>query len=358
MTAGRIRLPRKTFDLRGATWQIEALVLVLGLAGGLLAGLLLMPLAGVSPLEALTTLIDGSVGSTRAIGDSLTFATPRLLVALGAAVAIRSGVFNLGGEGQLQLGAAGAAVVALLPLTVLGPLHLVLAVIAGAVCGALWAAIAAVLKVWRGIDEVISTLMLSFVAVYLIQYLVQGPLQPEDAVANTSDRIHSSAELPNILPGARLHAGFLMALVAVVGTLYLLNRTRLGLRLRATGLNPAAARVQGIGVKGMVIISMLISGALGGLAGVAEILGVQFRLLDDFSAQIGFEGLAIAFLGGLNPVGILFVSVYFGMVRAGALDLELALGVPSSVAFIIEALPIVFLAAARGWLVATGRVRQ
>jgi simple sugar transport system permease protein len=243
-----------------------------------------------------------------------------------------------------------------LPFSLFAPLQVLLALAAGAACGAVWAGIAAVLKVWRGVDEIIVTLMLSFIAIFFVQYLVQGPLQPPDAVANTSRRIDENAQLPVLIPGTRLHIGFAIAIAAAALTWYMLYRTSLGLRMRATGLNPRAARAQGLPVRRLLIVSMLISGALGGLAGVGEVLGVQFRLLEGFSENIGFEGLAIAFLGGLEPVAITIVALYFGMVRNGAIQLELDQGVPAAVSLMMEALPIIFLAAARGWLVLRGRL--
>ncbi|CAN5248321.1 ABC transporter permease [soil metagenome] len=325
-------------------------------ATSLLAGALAVSLIGVSPVRALTVLVEGSVGSKAALADALVFATPRLFVALGAIVAIRCGVFNLGGEGQLQVGAIGAILAGTAFGSLVTPIHLGLALAASMVFGGVWAVIAIALKLWRGANEIIVTLMMNFVAIYLVQYLVQGPLQPADSIYNTSERVADSAELPVLVSGTRLHLGVPLAFAAAVAVWFLLYRTPLGVRLRATGLNPRAARLQGLSVGRLVLASMAISGSIAGLAGASEVLGVQFRLIQGFSSNFGFEGLAIAFLARLEPFSAVLVAVYFGMVQKGTTQLESVLGVPSALAFIMEALPIIFLAGAQGWLLLRGRV--
>lgn len=324
-------------------------------AASLLAGLLAISAAGIDPFRALRLMVDGSVGSTAAISNSLVFATPRLLVAVGAIVALRCGVFNLGGEGQLQFGAIGAVLVGAGVAGLWAPLHLLFALLAAMALGGAWAGIAILLKLWRGADEIIVTLMMNFVAIYFVQYLIQGPLQPPDSVYNTSDRVASSAELPLLLDGTRLHGGLLLALVAAAVVWLLLYRTALGTQLRATGLAPRAARMQGFSVGRLMFVSMVVSGAIAGLAGATEVLGVQFRLIQGFSSNFGFEGLAIAFLGALEPIPVVLVALYFGMVHSGTSQLESALGIPASLAFIMEALPILFLAGAQGWLLIRAR---
>ena len=320
----------------------------LGFALSFLVGGVLITFIGENPAEALRVAFEGGVTSKRGLSNSLVFATPRLLVGLGACVAIRSGVFNLGGEGQLQMGAVGAALVAVLMGPMIGLLHLLLALIAAAVFGGIWAGVAALLQVWRGASVLITTLLMNFVAIFFVQYLVQGPFQGETAAYNSSERIHETAELPVIIPGTRLHIGFVLAVAAVVLTLLLLYRTTLGTEFRAAGFNPRAALFSGLSPRRLVLSSMFISGALGGLAGAGEVLGVQYRLLQGFSANIGFEGLAVAFLAGLSPVPTLLVALLFGALQSGVLQLQHELGIPASIALIMEGLPIVCLAATRG----------
>jgi general nucleoside transport system permease protein len=345
------RLPAATGILGRARVAVRSPVVVsvgIGFALSFLVGGVLIALVGENPAEALRVGFEGAVTTKRGLGNSLVFATPRLLVGLGACVAIRSGVFNLGGEGQLQMGAVGAALVAVLMGPMIAPLHLLLALVAAAMFGGIWAGVAALLQIQRGASVLITTLLMNFVAIFFVQYLVQGPFQGETAAYNSSERIRESAELPVILPGTRLHLGFALAVAAVVFTVVLLHRTTLGTEFRAAGFNPRAALFSGLSPRRLVISSMFISGALGGLAGAGEILGVQYRLLQGFSANIGFEGLAVAFLAGLSPVATLVVAILFGALQSGVLQLQHELGIPVSIALIMEGLPIVCLAAARG----------
>ena len=283
-------------------------------------GSVIIAMIGVDPIEGLRVALEGSVATKRGLTNTLVFATPRLLVALGACIAIRSGVFNLGGEGQLQMGAVGAAVVAIFIGPIFAPLHILLALAAAGVMGGVWGGIAAVLQVWRGANVLITTLLMNFVAIFFVQYLVQGPLQEEGSIFSQTARIMDTAQLPAVIPGTRLHLGFVLALVGVIATAVLLFRTPIGTEFRAAGFNPGAARYSGLSPDRLIVSSMFVSGSFGGFAGATEILGVQFRLLQGFSMNVGFEGLAIAFLGALNPALILVVAVLFGALQAGVLD--------------------------------------
>lgn len=318
-----------------------------GFALSFAVGSLIILAIGVGPVDALRVALRGSITSLDGVGNSLVFATPRLLVALGAAVAIRSGVFNLGGEGQLLMGAIGATLVAAYLGPMPAPVHILLVMLVAAVFGGSWAMIAAGLQVWRGANVLITSLLLSFVAAFFVQYLVQGPLQQPGSVFSQSSRIHDTAELPIILPGTRLHLGFLIGVLAVVAVYLLLHRTPLGVELRAAGFNPRAASYAGMSPSKLVLASMFISGAIGGLGGALEVMGVQFRLLQGFAGGVGFEGIAIAFLGALQPFPILLVSIMFGMLQAGVIQLQ-RLDIPGSMALIMEGLPILVLAIGGG----------
>lgn len=349
----------------GATARLRLLVtaistsglpaVVIAFAASIAAVLLLLQALGFPAGAALPALLSGAFGSPAALADTLVFMTPRLLVALGAMVALRCGFFNLGGEGQLQLGAIGAVLPAVLLPPSLGPLLLPLSVLSAALFGALFGLIPAVLKLWRGADEIISTLMLNFVGIYLCKYLVQGPLQPAGSDFNMSARIADGAALPVLAQGTRLHGGVVLALVMTVAVWALLYRTVFGLRLRAAGLSPRAARLQGCSIGRLVLSAMAISGALGGLAGAVEVLGVQYRLIDGFSAHLGFDGLAIALLGGLEPVGVLLVALYFGAINSGIMGLQAHLSVPAALAMVFTSLPILLVAGVHGWRLLKGR---
>ena len=231
----------------------------IGFALSFAVGSLIILAIGVGPVDALRVALKGSITSLDGVGNSLVFATPRLLVALGAAVAIRSGVFNLGGEGQLLMGAIGATLVAAYLGPMPAPVHILVVMAVAAVFGGSWAMIAAVLQVWRGANVLITSLLLSFVATFVVQYLVQGPLQQPESVFSQSSRIHDTAELPIILPGTRLHLGFLIGVLTVVAVYLLLHRTPLGIELRAAGFNPRAALYAGMSPSRLVLASMFIS---------------------------------------------------------------------------------------------------
>ena len=329
--------------------------IVLGaITASICAGALTVTIIGVSPVQALVVFIEGSVGSLRGLTDTLVFATPRLFVALGAIVAVRCGVYNLGGEGQLQLGAIGAVLAGTMVGQIAAPLHIAFAILAAMAFGAVWAMLAILLKLWRGADEIIVTLMMNFIGIFLVAYLVEGPLQPPDSTFNMSERIEQTSRLPILISGTRLHLGFVIALVTTAAVWCLLYRTSLGVQLRATGLNLKAARLQGLPTGRLIFMSMAISGAIGGLAGAGEVLGVQFRLIEGFSSGFGFEGLAIAFLGGLQPIPVLLVAIYFGILQNGTMALQSTLSVPISLVYIMVALPILFLAGAQGWRLVRG----
>jgi ABC-type uncharacterized transport system permease subunit len=197
--------------------------------------------------------------------------------------------------------------------------------------------------------------MMNFIAIYLVKYLVQGPLQPPDSDFNMSAKITDGAALPILLSGTRLHAGVILAVVIAAGLWFLLYHTTFGLRLRAAGLSPRAARLQGMPLSRLIVSSMLISGGIAGIGGAVEVLGVQYRLIDGFSSNFGFDGLAIALLGSLEPFGSVIVAIYFGAINSGTLALQSALSVPASLAQIMASLPIIFLACIHGYRFLKGR---
>jgi simple sugar transport system permease protein len=311
-------------------------------------GLVLIAATGGDPALAARIAVDSTVGTTRGIIDTLVFTAPRLFVALGAIVALRAGIFNLGGEGQLQLGAVGSILGGYYLTQVLpGALALPAAILLSIACAAAWAAIAAGLNVWRGADIMIVTLLMNFVALYFVQLLVQGPMQAANTAFNQSERVLAAAQLP-VLAGGRLHGGVVLAVVAVVLVAILFSRATLGLRLKSVGLNAIASKWQGLSIPRLTMIAMAISGGIAGMAGATEVLGVQFRLIQGFSPGYGFEGLAIAFLAALRPGRALVISLAFGGIFSTATQLQQTMGVTASLAYVVEGIPIVLLACATG----------
>lgn len=296
-------------------------------------------LAGANTAMALSALWDGSVGTPYALfSATLVRATPLILTGGAVTIAFRAGALNIGAEGQLLAGAAAATGAALLLGPILGRASLLAAILAGMVVGATWAGIAAVLRTRFHVLEVISTILLNFVALYAVGWLVRGPLQESTRIYPQSDAVPSLARLPAIVPQGRLHWGFLVALLCAVLLWLLLTRSEAGFRIRATGLNPEAARVAGrIDTHRVVTVAMLISGALAGLAGGVEVLGVTFALYENLSPGYGYTAIAVALLARLGPLLVVPSAFFFGALEAGAAAMQRDAEVPAVIATVIEA---------------------
>jgi simple sugar transport system permease protein len=308
-------------------------------------------LAGLDATRALVALWDGSFGSGYALTSStLVRATPLILTGLAVAIAFRAGVWNIGAEGQLLAGAATAAAVGLFAAPLLGAFTVVAALAVGAVAGGLWAWIAAYLRNRFGVLEVISTIMLNFVALYAVGYLVRGPLQEPTHVYPQSEPLPAAAQLPKLIEGSRLHWGFVIALLAAPMAWWVMRYTAAGFRVRAVGQNPSAARVAGmVDVERTTMLVFLASGALAGLAGAIELTGVTFALYENVSPGYGYTAIAVALLAGLDPLGVLATGLLFGALEAGALAMQREAAVPSVVVNVVEALLVLLILAAAKW---------
>ena len=305
-------------------------------------------LAHGNPADALNALASGAFGSRYDIGNTLTRTTPLLLTGLGVAIAFRARLWNIGGEGQILMGALAACALGAyrlhdLPAVVLLPLMLA----GGAVAGALWAGLAGWLRVARGVPEVISTIMLNFVAFAVLSYALHGPLQQRagDSLPGYAEPLPPAATLPLLVPGTPLHAGFLLALAALGVVALLLGWTVTGFALRAVGANAAAARVAGIPVERMQMIAMLWSGGLCGLAGAVELSGVLGTLFGEYQSGYGFTAIAVALLGRLNPGGIALSALFFGALSAGSEIMESRAHVSHDLVYVIQAVTLLVLLA-------------
>ncbi|MBC7142951.1 MAG: ABC transporter permease [Rhodobacteraceae bacterium] len=295
-------------------------------------------------------LLEGSLGSLRALSETLTAATPLILSGLGLALGFRAGMFNIGAEGQILMGGMAAVIVGFsfpgLPWAV----HLPLAMLGGVVVGAIYAGIAGVLRATTGAHEVISTIMLNLISFRLVDYLLRQPwIQKAGRADPISESVLPSAELPRLLawidPNLRVHAGIFVALAAVLLVWWVLFRTRLGFEFRASGESPDAARYAGMRA-GLIIVSvMAFAGAMSGLAGANQTLGVLGRATPGFSAGIGFNAISVALLGRSHPVGVFFAGLLFGALEAGGRQMQVDAGVSIDLIAIIQALIIVFIAA-------------
>jgi ABC-type uncharacterized transport system permease subunit len=292
------------------------------------------------PAAVATAFWQGSVGTSSAFfSGTLVRAVPLTLIGVGLCVAFRAGVFNIGAEGQLLIGAVAATVVGL--ERSLGGLHVVLALIAGAAGGALWAGIAAGLKRRFGVLEVISTIMLNFVAANLVAYLVRGPLQEPSRVYPQSELIAVSARLARFAPSSRLHLGILLAVVACAVVWWYLRETAAGFRVRVVGAAPNAAAIVGrVNVPAVAAGALVASGAMAGLAGAVEVTGVTYALYENISPGYGFAAIAVAILAGLRPQFVPLTALLFATLETGALGMQRDAGVPSVVASALEAVVI------------------
>ena len=312
----------------------------------LMIAALFLAVSGVSVGAAGSAFASGAFGSSYAVfSATLVRSVPLILTGLAVAWAFTAGVFNIGVEGQFLAGASAATAVAL-QFPGLGLFTAVLAILAGALAGASWASIAAWLRVRFGVLEVISTIMLNFVAIQLVAYLVHGPLGDPAGIYPQSPSIAQSTWLPRIIPGSRLHAGFAIAVIASVAAWFVMRHMASGFRLRLVGANPAAAWISGgVNVNKVTVGAFLVSGGIAGLAGAIEVTGVTYALYESISPGYGYTAIAVALLANLNPAGVLASGIGFGALEAGAASMQRDAGVPSVIVWVIEAILILLLAA-------------
>lgn len=324
----------------GALFSIGLSLLIVGF---------LIALMGISPFQAYEALWRSAFGTRAGFGETIVRATPILLTGLAMVVAYRCGIWSIGAEGQLYFGAIGASVVGILHLGIPSSIHILLVLAAGFLFGAAYGALPGLMLVYRNANELITTMMLNYLAIFFAGSLItgNGPLRDTSGIKfrPQSLPIADSAHLPLILPGTRAHAGILIALLAALVVFVLLWKTVAGYRIRAVGDNPVAARFGGIHVPRSIILAMAISGGLAGIAGMIEVTGVQGYLVEMLSADYGYTGIAVALLGGLHPVGAVLTSLFFGALSAGASGLQRAVGVPTSTTLIIQGLVLMFVLA-------------
>lgn len=282
----------------------------------------------------------------RPLTETLTVATPLILAGLAVALAFRASLFNIGAQGQLIMGATFAGWVGFtwhLPLGV----HLLVAVLAGMIGGAIWAGIPGLLRAKTGAHEVIVTIMLNYIAIYLVSYLLTTTAFQRPGSSNPiSPILDDTALYPRLLgTGFRLHAGFLVAIGATLFLWWLLNRSTLGFRFRAVGLNPHAARTAGISVEWSFVLVMLIAGSLAGLAGTAQVLGTERVLTAGIAASFGFDAITVALLGRSKPWGVFFAGLLFGALRAGGVTMQARTGTPIDIVLVVQSVIVLLIAA-------------
>jgi ABC-type uncharacterized transport system permease subunit len=304
-------------------------------------------LTGADLPLAMAALFRGAFGSSYAVvSATLVRATPLILTGLAVAWAFDAGVFNIGVEGQFLVGASAATAVALHAPP--GTFALVASLIVGSIAGAAWAGIAAWLRARFSVLEVISTIMLNFLAIQLVAFLVHGPLGDPKGIYPQSPSLPTSTWMPRLIPGSRLHLGFLIAIVGCGIAWFVRSQMASGFRLRVVGANPNAGRIAGrISVSRVAMTAFLVSGAIAGLAGAVEVTGVTYALYESISPGYGYTAIAVAMLANLNPAGVVISGIGFGALEAGAAAMQRDAGVPAVVASVVEAAIILVLAASQ-----------
>jgi ABC-type uncharacterized transport system permease subunit len=357
---GRLRLS-KFGAILGLLMPLLATLLAL------LVGAIMLLALDADPVEAYSALVNGAFGSPNALADTAVKATPLLFMGLGICIAFRGGVVNIGGEGQLVAGAVAATAVALYLPQLPGWAIICLCLAVGFLAGAIWGGIPGALKAYLNVNEILSTVMLNMIAVQGMNFLLRGPMMDpvqieEGSFIPQTARFPRATDLPRLVP-TRLHAGAGLAVILAILVYVFLWRTTIGYRIRAVGLNPNASRVAGIEVKRYIMLSLLLSGALAGLGGATQVLGLHHRMFTDGSAQgftggAGFNGIVAALFGKLHPLGTIPASILFGALLVGANHMQRAVQVPSDFITALNGLVVVFVVGSEIWSRRQARLRE
>lgn len=331
--------------LLGVVRIVYLLKTVWAVLAALLIGAVLILLAGGNPLEGYSALFRGAFADYWGIGDTLVRMSPLLLAGLAVIIPLRAGLFNIGAEGQIYIGALFATVAALyLPGALPGAVRIVLCIVAGAIGGALWALIPGLLKAYRDTNEIITSLLLSYVAVNLVGALLHMWLIEPGAPYPYSREVPDEVILPIFMPRTQAHIGIMIAWVAALVVAIMFWKTTLGQSIRIVGHNRHAAAYAGLNVRRLTVLSFALGGSMGGLAGVFEVLGLKYRLFDHFSPGYGMQGIIVAFLAALNPIGAIFAAIFLGGLQVGAGAMQRATGIDTTLVAALQGLVVVCVA--------------
>ncbi len=329
-------------DFKRTGSQLFQILLTLSVA--LLMGALVMELSGKDSVGAYKALFTSALGTKTAVANTLLAATPLILTGLGAAIAFRAGIFNVGVEGSVYIGAFAAAWVGFTFLNLPGVFLIPLCFITAAITGGIWCYFPGVLKARLGVDEIVTTILLNYVAILFTSYLVNNPFRVPGLSNAMSAEIASQARLARLAAPSQLNTSFILAVIATLVIAFIIRRMRLGYELRTVGDNPIFARWSGMSVPIVIEKVMFISGLLGGLAGAGQVLGVNYRFVAGFSPGYAFTGMAIALLARHSPIGTLFGALLFGILRSGSATMEIFTDVPRDLITVLEATVIFFAA--------------
>ncbi len=318
-------------------------MVVIAIVAAFLVSFIFIAALGVNPLTAFAKLFTGAVGKKSSIFEILAKATPLIIMGLGISIGVRGGLSNLGGDGQFYAGALASVCVGLfLPQSLPAPLIWVIAIAVAIVAGGIWGGIAGVLKAYFNTSEVIITIMLNYVALYLVSWLLGGALQAPGGIPQTK-ALSPDFTLPKLMSGVRAHWGFVLAIVLAVLVYYTFKKTAIGYRIEAVGSAPHAAVYGGINQKKFGILILFISGAFCGLAGMVEVYGTYYRVLEGITTDFGFTAMLIALLAKLNPYAVIFGSLFISILTVGANSMQISLNIPTSIVNVVESLIILFI---------------
>lgn len=327
--------------------SVDSLMPLLAVPVAFLIGAIILITMKVNPLEAYGVMIKGAFGDVSGITQTLVRASPLLLVGLGIVIAFRGGVLNIGGEGQLVMGAIATTAISLWLRDWPGWILMILAMAAGAVAGGIWGGIPGILRAKLGVSENLSTIMMNAIAAQFANFLLAGPMMDPlqrqmGSFLPESERVPRSIWLWRPIPQSSLHAGFFIAIILAILVYVFLWRTTIGYRIRAVGLNPAASRYAGINVPFYEALALTLGGAFAGLAGSFEVMGVHHKLLQYLSSGYGFSGIVVALFGNLHPLGAIPASILFGGLLVGGDKMQRAMQVPSALVTTISGMVVLF----------------
>ena len=317
---------------------------VFGIVLGLIASAVLIAISGVNPFLAYGALIRGAFGNAQARSNVLGRASPLLLGGIGVSLGIKAGVWNIGMEGYMYLGAIGASMVGILELGLPPFLHILICFLCAAAFSAVWGLIPGYLKAYKGVNEVTSTIMMSYIAIYLTNWVVSSfaPIAEIGKFYPMSKQFASTALLPILMKGSSLHPGPFLAILLCVIFYFILNYTSFGYRTKMLGANPNAAKYAGVDARKQIMLIIMIGAIIGGLSGAVEVMGLKRRVYMEFVTNVGYESVAVALLAGGNPLGVIFSALFFAALKAGGATMSIETGVISSMNSIIIATCMLF----------------
>lgn len=323
--------------------KIKPSIIALSICIGLVLGTVFVLLGGYNVLEVYSYLIRGSLGSVSALSSTIRWTTAFLLCGIASGIAFKGGMFNMGTEGQLYMGAISATLVGIYCKGLPAIAHIPLCMLAGMVAGAIWASIPALLRVYWNTSEIVVTLMMNYIAINFTSFLVKEYFLTTGVFGDslTTDELAATARFP-VFGGSPISFGFILGTLLIIAYILFFTKSKRGFEIKVSGVNPDFAKFSGISVNKVRILVMLMSGMVAGLAGAAEIMGVQGRFLSGFSPDFGTSGMLVALLGNSSGIGIYISAIFMGILKAGSLTLERSAGVSRALAVVIQALIICF----------------